>query len=91
VGKMMGQDAVRETENVPLSNSTINRRIEGMPHDAEEVLHDKQKNNSFSMQVVESTDCTNKSYVVVSVRLLNDGEIQENLSVAKRCLKQTKR
>jgi hypothetical protein len=40
VGKIMGQDAVRETENVPLTNSTINKHIEDMPRDAEEVLRD---------------------------------------------------
>jgi hypothetical protein len=51
VGKMLGQDAVRETENVPLSNSTINRRMNDMLHDAEEFLRDKLKNNSLSIQV----------------------------------------
>jgi hypothetical protein len=55
-----------------------------MPHDAEEVLCDELKNNSFSVQDDESTDFTNKSYVVAFVRFVNDGEIQENfLSVAK--------
>jgi hypothetical protein len=37
VGKMLGQAAVRETEHVPLSNSTLNRRTDDMLHDAEEV------------------------------------------------------
>jgi hypothetical protein len=41
--------------------------------------YDKQKNNSFSIQVDESTDFTNKSYVVAFVRFVNDGEIQGNV------------
>jgi hypothetical protein len=42
---MPGQDAVRETENVPLSNSTIN----DMSHDAEEVLRDKLKKKTIQV------------------------------------------
>jgi hypothetical protein len=74
-GELLGRDAVREIENVPLSNSTINIHIDDMSRDAEEVLRDKLKNNNFSIQADESTDFTNKSYVAVFVRLVNDGEI----------------
>jgi hypothetical protein len=54
-----------------------------MSRDAEEVLGDKLQNNSFSIQADESTDFTNRSYVVVFVRLANDGEIQENFFCCK--------
>ncbi|XP_072909831.1 zinc finger BED domain-containing protein 5-like isoform X6 [Hemitrygon akajei] len=83
VGKMLGQDAVREIEKVSLSNSTIGRRIGDMSHDAEEVLCDKLKSNSFSIQVDESTDFTNKCHVVAFVRFVNDGEIEENFFCCK--------
>jgi hypothetical protein len=46
-----------------------------MSHDAEEVLCDKMKNDSFSIQVDESTDFTSKNYVVAFVRSVNNGEI----------------
>jgi hypothetical protein len=49
VGKLLGQDAVREIENVPLSNSTINRCMNGMSYAAEGVLYNKLKNNSLSL------------------------------------------
>jgi hypothetical protein len=78
VGKMLGQDAVQETEDVPLSNSMINKHTDNMSHDAEEILCDKLKNNSFSVQVDESTEFTNESYVVTFLRFVNDGEIQVN-------------
>jgi cobalamin biosynthesis Co2+ chelatase CbiK len=83
VDQMLGQDTVREIENIPLSNSTINRRINDISHDAEEVLCNELKNNNFSIQVVESTDFTNKNYVVAFVRFINDGEIQENVLCCK--------
>jgi hypothetical protein len=67
--KMLEQDAVREIKNVPLSNSTINRHTDGMSHDVEEVLHDKLKYNSFSIQTDESTDSTNESFVVALVKI----------------------
>jgi hypothetical protein len=44
VGKMLGQDAAWEIENVQRPNSTINRRTDDMLHDAEDVLCDKLKN-----------------------------------------------
>jgi hypothetical protein len=34
--------------------------------------------NCFSLQVDESTDFTNKSYVVAFVRFVNDSEIHED-------------
>jgi hypothetical protein len=36
---MLGRDAVREIENVPLSNSMINICTDEMSRNAEEVLH----------------------------------------------------
>jgi hypothetical protein len=61
----------------------INRSTDDMTHDAEKVLHDKLKNNSFSVQVDESTDFSNESYIVVFVWFVNDSEIQENFFCCK--------
>jgi hypothetical protein len=36
-------------------------------HDAEVVWHDKLKNNSFSIQVDEATDFTNKSCSICKI------------------------
>jgi hypothetical protein len=53
----------------------IDRCIDDMSRDAEEALCDELKNNSFSIQADESTDFTNKTYVVAFVRFVNGGEI----------------
>jgi hypothetical protein len=37
-GKILGQDAVREIENVPFSNSTINICVKDMTHDPNDVF-----------------------------------------------------
>jgi hypothetical protein len=55
-----------------------------MSHD-DEVLCDKLKNNSLSIQVDESTYFTNKSYVAAFVRFENDGEIREKFSFVRSC------
>jgi hypothetical protein len=74
VGKMLGQYAVQEIGNFPLSNSMITFILM--------TCHMMLKRfcmiNLFSLQVDESTDFTNKSYVVAFVRFINDGEIHEN-------------
>jgi hypothetical protein len=80
VSKMLGQDAVRESRKNALSNSMINRRVDDMSQDAEEVLYNKPKNSTFCIQVDDSTDFTNKCHVIAFVRFVNDGEIQENIS-----------
>jgi hypothetical protein len=53
----------------------INRHIDDMSHDAEEILCDNMKNNRFSIQVEEPTNFTNKSYIATFIRYVNDGEI----------------
>ena len=83
VGTMLEQNAVQEIENVPLSDSTISRRIDDMSHDVEEVRCDKLKSSSFSIQVDGSTDITSKCHVVAFVRFVNEGEIQENFFCCK--------
>ena len=60
-----------------------------MAHDSEEVLCDKLKNSSFSIQVDESTDLTNNCHVVAFVRFVNEGEIQENIFLCCKELSET--
>lgn len=61
-----------------------------MSHHAEKVGYNKLKNNSFSLQVDESTDFTNKCHAIAFVGFVNDVETQENFSAAKNCVKQAR-
>lgn len=78
VGKVLGEDAVREIENISLSNTVVSQRIRDMSRDAEEVLCEKLKSSHFSINVHTSTDSANKCHVITFVRYVSDGEIQEN-------------
>jgi hypothetical protein len=62
IGKMLGQDTVWENENLPLSGSTTNGRIDGMSLDDEDFLSDKLKNNAFSLHFDMSTTFTKKLF-----------------------------
>jgi hypothetical protein len=84
VSKMLGQVAVREIEKVPLPDSKISQCIDDMSHDAEEVLCNKVKNKSFSIQFDGSTDFTNKCHVIAFVRFVNGGEIQKKIFCCKQ-------
>lgn len=79
---MLGEGAVRKTENISLSNNTASRLID-MSHDVEEVLCDKLKNGYFSIQMNESTDLTNKCHVLAFIRLVN---VEENFLWCKELL-----
>lgn len=48
----------------------------------------KLKNNSFSIQVKESTYFSNKCHSIAFVIFVDDSELQKNSSPAKSCLKQ---
>jgi hypothetical protein len=74
VRTMIGKVAESEIEEVPVSDNTINRRVDDVPHDVEDVL---SKNTNFPLQFDESTDITNKAQSLAFVRLGNKGEIVE--------------
>ncbi len=65
---MLGAEAEKEITKIPLSNSTISRRITVMSKDIEEHVQEKVQNaRHFALQVDESTDISGKAQLLAFV------------------------
>ncbi len=88
---MLGVEAENEIKKVPLSDSTISRRITAMSKDIEENVEEKLKNGGFfALQVDESTDISGKAQLLAFVRFVNDEDITENFFCCKELTETTK-
>jgi len=91
VRTMFGEEAEREVQKIPLSDSTISRRISEMSSDVESNVIDKLKNSDgFSLQVDESTDISGKAQLLAFIRFKDENEIIENILCCKELPETTK-
>lgn len=80
VQTVLGDESVDKISNIPLSNSTVHRRIDDMSQAVElEVITRLQRSAGFVMQVDESTDVANLAILLVIVRYMNGTQPEENL------------
>jgi len=81
VEEILGAEAKKKIQEIPLSNNTVKARIDKMSFDIEEQLLVKIKNSPFfALQCDERTDVSQCCQLLVFVRFLdNDNLIKEEL------------
>lgn len=77
-------------KKIPLSNNTVQRRIDEMAQDVEVSLCDFLKTTQFSLQLDESTLTGNESLLLVYVRFIKEEKICQDLLFAKKLITDTK-
>ena len=78
--EMIREDAPKKRLKVPLSNDTVSRRISEMASDIQNQVLERMKGSPFfSIQLDESTDVSNAALLLVFVRYLWIGILQEDM------------
>lgn len=85
VEEVLGVEAKKKIEEIPLSNNTVKARIDVMSNDIEEQLVSKiKKSPCFALQCDESTDVSSSCQLLVFVRFLDDDNlIKEELLISR--------
>lgn len=68
---MLGSGVNDVTSSIPLSNSSVSRRIDEMATDIESKLGNNLQTTEFVLQLRESTLCDNEAMLLAYVRFVN--------------------
>ncbi|XP_066943480.1 protein FAM200A-like [Macrobrachium rosenbergii] len=71
VKTMVGEEAVREISKVPVSDTTVSRRVDDMSRNISDILSEILKHTKFALQVDESTGIMGKEQLLAFVRFDN--------------------
>ena len=85
ISTVIEKDPTPVLRAVPLSDTTVTRRINEMGTNIEDQLCEILRNTSFSLQLDETTTSDNNALLMVYVRYITDGNIMEELLFCK-CL-----
>ena len=76
---MIGEKEAKKLDMIPVSNNTVWRRIDTMSEDILATLVGRMiKSEFYSLQADESTDVANLANLLVYVRYLFEGTVQED-------------
>ncbi|GAA6073185.1 SCAN domain-containing protein 3-like [Tachysurus ichikawai] len=77
---MHGDKLAAELEQVPLSDGTVSRRITDMAQDIKCQLIDRvKKSERYALHLVESTDVSSTTQLLVFVRYIFEGKLNEEM------------
>uniref|UniRef100_A0A8C3FIZ9 Uncharacterized protein n=1 Tax=Chrysemys picta bellii TaxID=8478 RepID=A0A8C3FIZ9_CHRPI len=76
---MIREKAAKRIDMVPLSNNTLSRRINDMSNNVETTIVHRVKNSPYyAIQLDESTDVANLAILLLFVRYVNEGLVEED-------------
>lgn len=82
-GELLGEAAASKMAQVPLSATTVSRRIDDIAEDMEAQLLERLHESPWSaIQVDESTDVENKATLLVYVRYLFQDDMHQDILCA---------
>lgn len=90
ISTVMNKSPQEVTSAIPLSNSSVSRRIDEMAADIENQLVSKLRVNEFSLQLDETTLPDNSAFLMAFVRFLDGDEICQDLLFALKLTTDTK-
>ena len=85
ISSVMERDPEPVLQTVPLSDTTVKRRIDKMDTNIEDQLFEILRNTSFSLQLDETTTSHNTVLLMAYVRFIADRNIMEEFLFCK-CL-----
>ncbi|XP_076348273.1 SCAN domain-containing protein 3-like [Tachypleus tridentatus] len=90
ISSVMKQNASEITNSIPLSNSSVSRRIDEMAEDVEKQLIAHLQVKQFALQLDESTLRDNEAILLAYVRFNNDERPKEEMLFARSLVTDTK-
>ena len=84
VRELLGDDAARKIDAVPLSDNTVNRRIGDMAQDVSaQLLEQVRASEYFALQLDESTDVSSEAQLLVYIRFISQERFVEEILFCK--------
>jgi hypothetical protein len=76
---MFGEEYSKKVQSIPLSNTTVRRRIDEMSENVENQLISRLKSRSFCLQIDETTDMSKCAQLLTYIRYVYESEMEEEL------------